>query len=50
MDASPYMLAVASWRERAAAAAGRLPGPPLKLMHGLAEDSGLPSGSQDLVR
>ena len=56
LDASPYMLAVASYREKAVAAAaasgaGPAPaGPPLRLIHGLAEDSGLASGSQDLVR
>eukprot|EP00897_Mesotaenium_endlicherianum_P002495 jgi/Mesen1/2273/ME000154S01444 len=62
LDASPYMLSVASYREkqaqaqaqgasegeehRAAAAGGR---PPIRWVHALGEDTGLPSASFDLI-
>ncbi|KAG2429387.1 hypothetical protein HXX76_011152 [Chlamydomonas incerta] len=49
LDLSPHFLAVGKWeQERRVAAAGGQP-ERLVFVHGLAEDTGLPAGSQDLV-
>ncbi|GBG61394.1 hypothetical protein CBR_g20425 [Chara braunii] len=49
LDASPHFLAVASYRQKQAAQAGKARSKPIRWMHALAEDSGLPSRSFDIV-
>lgn len=49
LDLSPYLLAVAAFRDREAAREGKARCPPVTWLHALGEDTGLPDASFDMV-